>query len=85
LSFSLPRLFDWLFKRDPQQPTGQDRTKYRELDRVTREADTRYADPLGTVLDNLANNLLDWSPARQLADDLSGRYGSVSVQWKRKK
>ncbi|WP_371815053.1 alpha/beta hydrolase [Mycobacterium sp. DL440] len=49
---------------------------YRAEDPLTRRADTRYADPLGEALDSA-----DMGSARQLAADLSGRYGPYQVEF----
>lgn len=51
--------------------------EYRANTDVDRHADTRYADPLATVLDNVA----DPAHVRQFAQDLSGRYGPFSVRF----
>ncbi|WP_237165069.1 alpha/beta hydrolase, partial [Mycolicibacterium peregrinum] len=50
--------------------------EYRAQDQSTRTVDTRYADPIGDLIDNP-----DPLRARQLADDLSGRYGPYRVEF----
>nr|WP_231395961.1 toxin glutamine deamidase domain-containing protein [Mycobacterium sp. URHD0025] len=52
--------------------------EYRAQDPATRLVDTRYAEPLGDVADNAA----DHARGRQLAQDLSGRYGPYRIQLK---
>ncbi|MED5814292.1 alpha/beta hydrolase [Mycolicibacterium sp. 050232] len=49
--------------------------EYRNQDRATRTVDSRYAEPLGDVIDNL-----DEPRLRQLAEDLSGEYGPYRVE-----
>jgi hypothetical protein len=51
------------------------REEYRALDRTTRRVDTRYAEPLGDILDSR-----DPQRAQQFAQDLSGVYGSYSIE-----
>ncbi|MEW2479952.1 alpha/beta hydrolase [Mycobacterium sp. NPDC049093] len=48
---------------------------YRDQDPTTRRVNTRYAQPLGEIVDNL-----DADQVRQLADDLSGVYGPYRVE-----
>ena len=50
--------------------------EYRAQDRTTRRVDTRYAEPLGDVLDNAS----DTARVDQLAEDLSGSYGPYRIQ-----
>ena len=50
--------------------------KYRAQDPTTRWVDTRYAESLGEVVDNV----VDSAGLRQLAEDLSGRYGPYCVR-----
>ncbi|HEY9304450.1 MAG TPA: hypothetical protein VIO95_09185 [Mycobacterium sp.] len=57
------------------------RENYRSRGKTTRDADTRYADSLGDIVDAIANNPQYRGPAEQLADDLSGRYGPFAVRW----
>jgi GNAT superfamily N-acetyltransferase len=57
---------------EPNPAASQD--EYRAQDRTTRRVDTRYAEPLGDIVDNL-----DQQQVRQLADDLSGVYGPYRV------
>ena len=49
---------------------------YRAEDRTTRKVDTRYAEPLGDIVDNAA----DQAGVDQLAKDLSGVYGPYRVE-----
>nr|WP_286175352.1 alpha/beta hydrolase [Mycobacterium sp. DL99] len=56
--------------------TDQARADYRAQDPRTRRVDTRYAQPLDEVIDNL-----DRDEIRRLADDLSGRYGPYRVEF----
>ena len=44
---------------------------------ATRRVDTRYAEPLGDVVDNAS----DWARVERLAADLSGVYGPYRVQF----
>ncbi len=67
----------WLLadaRRDPEFLQRQ--ADYRAQDRTTRRVDTRYAQPLGDVVDNAG----DMDSARQLAEDLSGVYGPFRVR-----
>ncbi|MEV0672989.1 alpha/beta hydrolase [Mycobacterium sp. NPDC050441] len=50
--------------------------EYRAQDPATRLVDTRYAEPLGDVVDNAS----DHARVRRLAEDLSGRYGPYRIQ-----
>ncbi|MDV3124012.1 alpha/beta hydrolase [Mycobacterium sp. 21AC1] len=50
--------------------------EYRAQDSATRLVDTRYAEPLGDVVDNAS----DHARGRRLAEDLSGRYGPYRVE-----
>ncbi|MGV0781624.1 toxin glutamine deamidase domain-containing protein [Mycolicibacterium sp. XJ775] len=50
--------------------------EYRAQDRSTRTVDTRYAEPVGDLVDNPGSTRL-----QQLADDLSGRYGPYRVEF----
>ncbi|MEN3221849.1 alpha/beta hydrolase [Mycolicibacterium porcinum] len=52
--------------------------EYRAQDPATRLVDTRYAEPLGDVVDNAS----DHARVRQLARDLSGRYGPYRIQFR---
>ncbi|WP_319446539.1 MULTISPECIES: alpha/beta hydrolase [unclassified Mycobacterium] len=56
---------------DPAVTTEQ----YRAQDPATRQVDTRHAEPLGDVVDNL-----DGQQVRRLADDLEGVYGPYRVE-----
>lgn len=58
------------------------REDYRSRDKATRDADTSYADSLSDVVDAIAGNPQCRTPAEQLADDLSGRYGPFAVAWR---
>ena len=59
----------------PHDPNYQLRQQeYRAQDRTIREVDTRYADPLGEVVDNPLQDRVE-----QLAADLSGIYGPYRV------
>jgi hypothetical protein len=49
--------------------------EYRAQDPTTRRVDTRFAEPLGDVVDNL-----DPEQVRRLGDDLSGVYGPYRVE-----
>ncbi|WP_066902293.1 toxin glutamine deamidase domain-containing protein [Mycolicibacterium houstonense] len=55
---------------------AQRQAEYRAQDRATRPVDTRYAEPLGDVVDNAS----DLARVRRLAEDLSGRYGPYRIQ-----
>jgi GNAT superfamily N-acetyltransferase len=84
LSSMVRRLFGWLFRSDPPTPApprDPERDKYRACDPSTRDAVTRYADPLDVVVDAAIKNVYDQGPAKQLAKDLSGRYGPYTVRW----
>jgi glycerophosphoryl diester phosphodiesterase/predicted Fe-S protein YdhL (DUF1289 family) len=61
--------------RDPEFIRQQE--EYRSQDRTSRPVDTRYADPLGDVVDNDG----DLAAAGRLADDLSGVYGPYRIQF----
>jgi GNAT superfamily N-acetyltransferase len=76
-----PRRVEVIPITQPVRPPPPDRDDYRALDRFTRAADTQYADPLGNVVDAIANDADDRRPIQQLADDLSGRYGPFAVSW----
>lgn len=70
----------------PPQPPSEpgpddDRERYRSTPPAERVADTRYADPVGDVVDAIAANPADRSAEVQLAADLSGRYGPHTVVW----
>jgi hypothetical protein len=54
----------------------QRQADYRAQDPDMRRVDTRYADPLGDVVDNTG----DLAAARQLAADLSGVYGPYRIR-----
>ena len=58
------------------------RENYRSLDKGARDADTSYADSLSDVVDAIASNPQCRTPADQLADDLSGRYGPFAINWR---
>jgi GNAT superfamily N-acetyltransferase len=60
-------------------PSG--RAAYRAGNRLTRDADTQYADPLDEIVDDIVNDPADRGPAQQLAEDLSGGYGPFAVSW----
>ncbi|CRZ17740.1 toxin glutamine deamidase domain-containing protein [Mycolicibacterium neworleansense] len=53
--------------------------EYRDQDPVTRQADSRYAEPVGDVVDNAS----DPQRVQQLAKDLSGVYGPFRVELQR--
>lgn len=57
------------------------RANYRSKDKTSRGADTRHADLLSDVIDAIAGDPQCRTPAEQLADDLSGRYGPFAVDW----
>ena len=61
-------------RRDPEFLQRQ--ADYRAQDRTTRRVDTRYAQPLGDVVDNAG----DMENARRLAEDLSGVYGPFRIR-----
>jgi len=61
-------------RRDPELLQRQ--ADYRAQDRTTRRVDTRYAQPLGDVVDSAG----DTDSARQLAEDLSGVYGPFRIR-----
>jgi hypothetical protein len=89
VSSMLRRIFDWVFRTDPgtppsppPRPPDPEREKYRASDPSTRDAATRYADSLDVVVDAATKNASDQGPAKQLAEDLSGRYGPYTVRWK---
>ncbi|MGC2655623.1 MAG: hypothetical protein WA317_18945, partial [Mycobacterium sp.] len=89
MSSTWRRIIDRLFgggPRDdtPPAPSRGESKAYRAHDPSTREADPRYADPLGRIVDAIANNPFDRKPAEQLAEDLSGRYGPFAVKWESK-
>ena len=76
------RVFGWILRALPLLsllPSNRGRDGYRARDRFARDAETRYADPLGEVVDHMANDYR--RPAEQLAEDLSGRYGPFAVRW----
>lgn len=77
-----PRKVEVLPATNPVRRQPPDRDEYRAMDRATRDADSQYADPLGTVVDALTSNPHDRAAAHQLAEDLSGRYGPFVVSWK---
>ncbi|MEX3654969.1 MULTISPECIES: alpha/beta hydrolase [Mycolicibacterium] len=52
--------------------------EYRAQDPADRLVDTRYAEPLGDVVDNAT----DRTRVRQLAHDLSGRYGPYRIHFR---
>lgn len=87
MSSMLRRLFGWLFHTDPQPPPppppprDPEREKYRASDPSTRDAATRYADPLDEIVEAATKNPNDDGPAKQLAEDLSGRYEPYTVRW----
>ena len=87
MSSMLRRLFGWLFHTDPQPPPppppprDPERDKYCASDPSTRDAATRYADPLDEIVEAATKNPNDDGPAKQLAEDLSGRYGPYTVRW----
>ncbi len=58
---------------DRDTPAAQQ--EYRNQARATRTVDSRYAEPLGDIIDNL-----DEPRLRQLAEDLSGEYGPYRVE-----
>ncbi|MGV0809475.1 alpha/beta hydrolase [Mycolicibacterium setense] len=62
----------------PQQDPefAQRQAEYRAQDPATRVVDTRYAEPMGDVVDNASDHVR----GRQLAQDLSGRYGPYRIQ-----
>ncbi|MGA5534144.1 alpha/beta hydrolase [Mycolicibacterium nivoides] len=64
----------------PQRDPGLSRqqAEYRAQDPATRVVDTRYAEPLGDVVDNAS----DHARVQQLARDLSGVYGPYRIQLK---
>ena len=77
MSFMLHRLFGWLLRTDrppPVPPDDPERDKYRARDPSTPDAATRYADPLGDIVDAWSDTSHGQRPAEQLAEDLSGRY-----------
>ncbi|KMV15170.1 hypothetical protein ACT17_26295 [Mycolicibacterium conceptionense] len=49
--------------------------EYRDQDRTTRRVDTRYADPVGEIVDSISSGAL-----AQLGEDLSGLYGRYRVE-----
>ena len=53
------------------------REEYRAQNPTTRQVDTRYAEPLGEVVDDC----WDRARVRQLAEDLSGMYGPYRVEF----
>ncbi|MGV0770856.1 alpha/beta hydrolase [Mycobacterium syngnathidarum] len=55
----------------------QGQAEYRAQDPATRLVDARYAEPLGDVVDNAT----DRARVRQLARDLSGRYGPYRIEF----
>lgn len=59
--------------RDPD--FGRQQEEYREQDPTSRQVDSRFADPLGDVVDNDG----DLAAARRLAADLSGDYGPYRI------
>ncbi len=61
-------------RRDPEFLQRQ--ADYRAQDRTTRRVDTRYAQPLGEIVDNAG----DMDSARRLAEDLSGVYGPFRIR-----
>ena len=77
-----PRKIEVIPITQPVRQPPPDRDEYRAMDRLTRDADTQYAYPLGGIVDALASNPEDRAPAHQLAEDLSGRYGPFVVSWK---
>ncbi|WP_234794062.1 alpha/beta hydrolase [Mycolicibacterium flavescens] len=62
-------------------PTDPDfrrrQAEYRDQDPLTRTVDTRYADALGDVVDNVG----DLASAQRLAADMSGIYGPYRIQF----
>jgi GNAT superfamily N-acetyltransferase len=64
------------------EPTHRDgRDEYRATDKLIRQADTRFADPAGDVLDGIAPDGRALDQAHQMAADLSGRYGPFAVDF----
>ncbi|WP_176561205.1 alpha/beta hydrolase [Mycobacterium neglectum] len=67
----------WRDTADYRTPEfGQSQQHYRAMDPETRQADTRYADRLGEVVDGTD----DVAAATQLASDLSGQYGPYRIR-----
>nr|WP_255413243.1 toxin glutamine deamidase domain-containing protein [Mycobacterium sp. 3519A] len=60
----------------PENVFARAQDEYRGQDRAARVVDTRHADPLGDVVDNID----DVARVRQLAADLSGVYGPYRVE-----
>jgi GNAT superfamily N-acetyltransferase len=60
---------------------GDDRADYRAADKLARQADPQFADPLGDVLDAVGPDGDVPAQAYQLAADLSGRYGPFAVNF----
>jgi GNAT superfamily N-acetyltransferase len=67
---------------DISESSNSERLQYRSQPHADRSVMTRYADPLGDVVDAVADNPNDRGPEVQLAADLSGRYGRFAVLWK---
>ena len=61
--------------RDPDFVRRQE--EYRTQDRTSRRVDSRYADPLGDLVDDEGN----LAAAQRLAEDLSGEYGPYRIRF----
>jgi GNAT superfamily N-acetyltransferase len=66
---------------DRPWPLTEGRDEYRAADKLSRRADPRFADPLSDVLDMVGPDGEVPDQARQLAADLSGKYGPFAVDF----